>query len=129
MLSVGLQADAISPAAEFDSDLFAALVVGLRHDELDQQEPQGRDRGERGPQHDRIAVDDHLERLHDEERQGPREGRGQRLQATVLGRYQLGAYEPRYGAQAQPERGDERAQDKQYGYLPRRSVQGSWRNK
>jgi len=100
-------------------DLLAALVVGLGHVEQHEQEPGGRERGERTPQRHGVRLDEDLKRFHDDERQGPGKGSGRGLYAaTVQGRRQFGAYEPWNWSQAQPEGGYERAEDEQQGYPP-----------
>lgn len=58
-------------------DLFATLVVGLRHVEHHEQEPSGRECSERRPQQHGVLLDEDLKRFHDDERQGPGKGCGQ----------------------------------------------------
>lgn len=72
---------------QFEVDLFAALVIGLGHVEQHEQEPGGRESGERTPQQHGVRLDEDLERFHDDERQGPGKGRGHGLYAaSVQGR-------------------------------------------
>lgn len=116
-----------SAVHQVDADLLAAPVVRLGHEQSDEHEADGWERGERGPQLHRVLFDERFERLHDDERQGPREGRDPRLDAAgaVLGRHQLGGHEPRDGSQAGAETEDENAEDEQYRHLPRRVLQRS----